>query len=66
MSLFPGEVLEFADFAAGFAHAAFEPAFGFHAAVSNQASGFFFGVTFKFSCASARSVSATRFHNTSN
>src|SRR5688572_14709309 len=61
--LFLDEMLGFADFAAGFAHATFEGAFGFHAAIANQTSGFLLGVAFKFFCGSARSVSATCFHN---
>jgi len=61
--LFLQEMLGFADFAAGFAHATFDGAFGFHAAIANQAPGFLFSAAFKFFCGSARSVSTTCFHN---
>jgi hypothetical protein len=61
--LFPGKLLGFADFAADFSRAPFNGAFCFHAPVAQQPASLLFCVAFNLSCASARSVSSTAFHN---
>jgi len=53
----------FADFAAEFACAPFHRALSFHAAVPDHPTGLLLDMTFEFSCASARPISATRFHS---
>ena len=61
--LFAPEMFGFADFAADLACAPFHRPLSFHPAVADHPTGLLLDVTLEFSCASARSISATRFHN---
>ena len=59
--LVAAEMFGFADFAAEFACAPFHRALSLHAAVPDHPTGLLLDMTFEFSCASARPISATRF-----